>query len=162
MRRRVIFPNKVLPYLLLAPQVGITIVFFFWPAAQAIYYSVLLQDPFGLRTQFVWFENFHNILTDPLYLSSIRVTVIFSLCVAAMAMVVALLFAVMADSGIRGSQVYRTLLMWPYAVAPAVAASLWLFIFHPSIGIIGRSLNDLGILWDYKLNGTQALLLVIL
>ena len=129
---------------------------------QAIYWSVLIQDPFGLRTEFVWLENFRTILTDPLYLGSIQVTVIFSLAVAALAMGFALLFAVMADMKIRGVRAYRTLLMWPYAVAPAVAASLWLFIFHPSIGIIGRSLNDMGILWDYKLNGTQALLLVIL
>jgi sn-glycerol 3-phosphate transport system permease protein len=123
---------------------------------------VLIQDPFGLRTEFVWLENFRMILTDPLYLGSIQVTVIFSLAVAALAMGFALLFAVMADMKIRGVRAYRTLLMWPYAVAPAVAASLWLFIFHPSIGIIGRTLNDLGILWDYKLNGTQALLLVVL
>ncbi|MBI2002084.1 MAG: sn-glycerol-3-phosphate ABC transporter permease UgpA [candidate division NC10 bacterium] len=162
MRRRVIFPNKILPYFLLAPQLAITVVFFFWPAAQAIYYSVLLQDPFGLRTQFVWLENFRIILTDPLYLGSVQVTVIFSTAVAALPMGVALLFAVMADRKIRGVHVYRTLLMWPYAVAPAVAASLWLFIFHPDIGIIGRWLNDVGIHWDYKLNGNQALLLVIL
>jgi sn-glycerol 3-phosphate transport system permease protein len=162
MRRRVIFPNRVLPYLLVAPQLAITVVFFFWPAVQAIYWSTLIQDPFGLRTEFVWLENFRMILTDPLYLGSIQVTAIFSLAVAALAMGFALLFAVMADMGIRGARLYRTLLMWPYAVAPAVAASLWLFIFHPSIGIIGRSLNDLGILWDYKLNGPQALFLVIL
>ena len=162
MRRRVIFPNKLLPYLLLAPQLAITVVFFFWPAAQAIYYSVLLQDPFGLRTQFVWLENFRIILTDPLYLGSVQVTVIFSTAVAALPMGVALLFAVMADRKIRGTHIYRTLLMWPYAVAPAVAASLWLFIFHPDIGIIGRWLNDVGMHWDYKLNGNQALLLVIL
>jgi sn-glycerol 3-phosphate transport system permease protein len=162
MRRRVIFPNKVLPYLLLIPQLAVTVVFFFLPAIQAIYYSVLIQDPFGLRTQFVWFENFTTILTDPLYLGSVRVTAVFSAAVAGLAMAFALLFAVMADMRIRGARVYRTLLIWPYAVAPAVAASLWLFIFHPSIGIIGRSLNNLGIPWDYKLNGTQALLLVIL
>jgi sn-glycerol 3-phosphate transport system permease protein len=162
MRRRVIFPNRVLPYLLVAPQLAITIVFFFWPAAQAVYQSVLIQDPFGLHTELVWLENFRAILTDPLYLGSIRVTVIFSASVAAIAMGVALLFAAMADTGIRGARAYRTLLMWPYAVAPAVAASLWLFIFHPSIGIIGRNINEMGILWDYKLNGTQALLLVIL
>ena len=162
MRRRVIFPNKVLPYLLLAPQLAITVVFFFWPAAQAIYYSVLLQDPFGLRTQFVWLENFRTILTDPLYLGSVQVTVIFSTAVAALPMGAALLFAVMADRKIRGTHVYRMLLMWPYAVAPAVAASLWLFIFHPDIGVIGRWLNDVGMHWDYKLSGNQALLLVIL
>jgi len=104
MRRRVIFPNKVLPYLLLAPQLAITVVFFFWPAAQAIYYSVLLQDPFGLRTQFVWMENFHTILTDPLYLGSVQVTVIFSTAVAAVPMGVALLLAVMADRKIGGGR----------------------------------------------------------
>jgi sn-glycerol 3-phosphate transport system permease protein len=162
MRRRVIFPNKLLPYLLLAPQILITVVFFFWPAAQAIYSSLLLQDPFGLRSQFVWIENFRTILTDPLYLGSVQVTVIFSIAVAALPMGVALLLAVMADRRIRGTRVYRTLLMWPYAVAPAVAASLWLFIFHPEIGVIGRWLNTIGIRWDYKLNGTQALLLVTL
>ena len=162
MRRRVIFPNKVLPYVLLVPQLAVTVVFFFLPAIQAIYYSVLIQDPFGLRSQFVWLENFTTVLTDPLYLGSLRVTIVFSTAVAALAMGFALLFAVMADMRIRGARVYRTLLIWPYAVAPAVAASLWLFIFHPSIGIIGRSLNNMGILWDYKLNGTQALLLVIL
>lgn len=162
MRRRVIFPNKVLPYLLLAPQLAITVVFFFWPAGQAIYYSVLLQDPFGLHTEFVWLENFRIILTDPLYLGSVQVTVIFSTAVAALPMGVALLFAVMADRKIRGTHVYRMLLMWPYAVAPAVAASLWLFIFHPDIGVIGRWLNDVGMHWDYKLSGNQALLLVIL
>ena len=162
MRRRVIFPNKVLPYVLLAPQLVITIIFFYWPAVQAIYYSVLLQDPFGLRTQFVWLENFQTILSDALYLGSVQVTVVFSSAVAALSMGVALLFAVMADRKIHGKHVYRTLLMWPYAVAPAVAASLWLFIFHPEIGFLGRWLNEIGMRWDYKLNGNQALLLVIL
>ncbi|HTU01514.1 MAG TPA: hypothetical protein VMG58_06845, partial [Candidatus Sulfotelmatobacter sp.] len=157
-----IFPNKVLPYLLLAPQVAVTIAFFFWPAAQAVYQSLLIQDPFGLRTQFVWLENFRMILGDPLYLGSLRVTIIFSTAVAALAMGLALLFAVMADMPIRGTKAYRTLLAWPYAVAPAVAASLWLFIFHPSIGLLGRWLNAVGIAWDYKLNGAQALFLVIL
>ncbi len=162
MRRRVIFPNKILPYLLLTPQLVITIVFFYWPALQAIYQSVLLQDPFGLRTRFVWLENFQVILTDPLYLGSIQVTLIFSSAVAALSMGVALLLAVMADMKIRGTHIYRMLLMWPYAVAPAVAASLWLFIFHPEIGFLGRWLNEIGMRWDYKLNGNQALLLVVL
>lgn len=162
MRRRVIFPNKVLPYVLLVPQLAITVVFFYWPAVQAIHWSVLLQDPFGLRSQFVWLENFQAILTDPLYLGSVQVTLVFSSAVAAIAMGVALLFAVMADRKIRGTRIYRTLLMWPYAVAPAVAASLWLFIFHPEIGFLGRWLNEMGMRWDYKLNGNQALLLVVL
>ncbi|HEV8664153.1 MAG TPA: sn-glycerol-3-phosphate ABC transporter permease UgpA [Candidatus Methylomirabilis sp.] len=162
MRRRVIFPNKVLPYLLLAPQIAVTLVFFLWPAGQAVYQSVLLQDPFGLRTQVVWLENFTVVLTDPLYLDSFRVTLIFSTAVTGLSMGAALLFAVVADTGIRGATTYRTLLTWPYAVAPAVAASLWLFIFHPSIGLLGRRLRQVGIAWDYKLNGNQALLLVIL
>ena len=162
MRRRVIFDNKVLPYLLVAPQIAVTLVFFFWPAAQAVYWSVLLQDPFGLRTQFVWLENFTTVLSDPLYLNSVRVTAIFSTAVTLLSMGAGLLFAAMADTRIRGVQVYRTLITWPYAVAPAVAAVLWLFIFHPSIGILGRALLRLGIPWDYKLNGLQALILVIL
>lgn len=162
MRRRVVFPNKVLPYVLLTPQLLITVVFFYWPAVQAIYQSVLLQDPFGLHTRFVWLENFQTILTDPLYLGSVQVTVVFSTAVAAMSMGAALLLAVMADMKIRGKHIYRTLLMWPYAVAPAVAASLWLFIFHPEIGFVGRWLNEMGLRWDYKLNGDQALFLVVL
>ncbi len=162
MQRRVIFKNKLLPYLLLAPQLAITLVFFFWPAFQAIYQSMLIQDPFGLRTQFVWFENFQIVLTNPLYLESIKITFIFAISVTILAMSSALWLAVMADKHIRGAGVYKTLLIWPYAVAPAVAAVLWLFIFHPSIGYLGRLMMELGLVWDYKLNGNQALLLVIL
>jgi sn-glycerol 3-phosphate transport system permease protein len=161
MRRRVIFDNRVLPYLLLAPQVAITLVFFFWPAAQAIYYSFLLQDAFGLRQTFVWFDNYRVILSDPLYLASAGRTLIFSTAVTGLSMVSALALALMADRQIRGAAVYKTLLMWPYAVAPAVAGVLWLFVFHPAIGILGRSLRDFGIAWDYKLNGAQAMGLVI-
>jgi sn-glycerol 3-phosphate transport system permease protein len=162
MQRRVIFNNKWLPYLLLAPQVAITLVFFFWPAFQAIYQSVLLQDPFGLRSQFVWFENFTNILTDPLYFESMKRTFLFAFSVTAIAMSSALLLAFIADKQIRGAGAYKVLLIWPYAVAPAVAAVLWLFIFHPSIGFLGRAMREIGVLWDYKLNGNQAMLLVIL
>lgn len=162
MQRRVIFNNKLLPYLLLAPQILITVVFFFWPAFQAVFQSMLIQDPFGLRTQFVWFENFKTVLTNPLYLDSVRVTFIFAFAVTAIAMSSALWLAVMADKHIRGAGAYKTLLIWPYAVAPAVAAVLWLFIFHPSIGLLGRAFREMGIHWDYKLDGDQALLLVIL
>lgn len=162
MQRRVIFNNKWLPYLLLAPQIVITLVFFFWPAFQAIYQSVLLQDPFGLRSQFVWFENFTHILTDPLYFESMKRTFLFAFSVTAIAMSSALLLAFIADKQIRGAGIYKVLLIWPYAVAPAVAAVLWLFIFHPSIGFLGRAMREIGVLWDYKLNGNQAMLLVIL
>lgn len=162
MRKRVIFNNKILPYVLLAPQVAVTVVFFFLPAARAIYQSLLLQDPFGLRTRFVWFENFAIVLSDPYYLGSARVTLIFSLSVTVIAMSTALLLAVMADKQIRGVSAYKTLLIWPYAVAPAVAAVLWLFIFHPAIGILGRAVQQIGVPWDYKLNGTHAMILIIL
>ena len=159
MRRRVIFDNKLLPYLLLAPQIAITLVFFFWPAGQAIYQSFLLQDAFGLRQTFVGFENFRVLLADPLYIDSAGRTLVFSTSVTALSMISALLLAVMADRHIRGATAYKTLLVWPYAV---VAAVLWLFIFHPSIGLLGQALRRMGVPWDYNLNGAQAMFLVIL
>lgn len=162
MQRRVLFENRWLPYLLVAPQVAVSLVFFHWPAAQAIEQSMLLQDAFGLRQTFVWFENFEAVLRDPNYLATVRVTVIFSVAVTALSMGLALLFAVLANAHIAGRGVYKTLLIWPYALAPAVAAVLWLFIFNPDIGVLGRALNDWGIDWDYRLNDTQALVMVIL
>jgi sn-glycerol 3-phosphate transport system permease protein len=161
MQRRVIFRNKGLPYLLLLPQVAVTAVFFFWPAGQAIYQSMLVQDPFGLNSRFVWFENFTVILGNPLYLNAVTNTLIFSLSVTLLSMSAALGLAVLADRPIRFAVAYKTLLMWPYAVAPAVAALLWLFVFHPSVGIIGQALRKAGIPWDYKLNGGQAMGLII-
>ena len=161
MQRRTIFRHKFLPYLLLAPQLAITVVFFFYPAGQAIYQSLLVQDPFGLRTTFVWFENYGHILTSPLYLEATRVTAVFTIAVTLGAMLPALLLAVMADQVIRGATGYRTIIIWPYAIAPAVAAVLWLFIFHPSIGQIGQGLQALGIPWDYRINSDHALWLVI-
>jgi len=161
MQRRVIFNNRFLPYLLLLPQLAITIIFFFWPASQAIYQSLLRQDPFGLRTKFVYLQNFQDVLRDPLYLEAFEVTAIFSISVTLFVMTLALLFAVMADRQIRGARAYKTLLLWPYALAPAVAAVLWVFIFHPSIGILGKALNGMGVKWDYQLNGVQALVLIV-
>jgi sn-glycerol 3-phosphate transport system permease protein len=162
MQRRVVFDGKLLPYLLLAPQLLITIVFFFWPAGQAVYYSFLLQDAFGLRQNFVWLDNFRVLLADPLYRGAMGRTVVFTLSVTALSMAPALLLAVMADKRIRGSTGYKTMLIWPYAVAPAVAAVLWLFIFHPSIGLLGQAVRKAGVAWDYKLNGAQAMFLVVL
>ena len=162
MRRRAVFDNKVLPYALLTPQLLVTLVFFFWPAGQAVYQSLLLQDAFGLRQRFVWFENFRALANDPLYLDSAGRTLVFTVSVTALSMSLALLFAVMADRKIRGATAYKTLLIWPYAVAPAVAAVLLLFIFLPSIGLLGQALRRMGVAWDYKLNGAQAMLLVIL
>jgi sn-glycerol 3-phosphate transport system permease protein len=162
MRRKVIFPGTALPYALLAPQLAITAVFFFWPAAEAVWFSFLRQDAFGISTQFVGLENFEDLFADPLYLQVVRNTLVFSLAVTALAMAVALLLAVLADRHIRGRDTYRTLLIWPYAVAPAVAAVLYIFLFHPNIGLLGRALNGIGVAWDYRLNGDQAMLVVVL
>jgi len=161
MERRAIFGNRVLPYALVAPQLAITLVFFFWPAGQAVYQSVLREDPFGLSSRFVWFENFEAVLSDEYYLNSLGTTAVFSLSVAALSLGVALLLAVQANNVIRGANTYRTLLIWPYAVAPAIAGVLWMFMFHPSIGLLGRGLRTLGVDWNFLLNGPQALLLVI-
>ena len=162
MEKRVVFKNKVLHYVLLAPQIIITIVFFIWPASQALYQSVLEEDPFGLSSTFVGLENFKYIFTDPIYLNSIKVTLIFSLSVAAIAMSTALLLAVMADRAIRGATVYKTFIIWPYAVAPVAAAVVWYFLFNPTVGMISFFLKAIGIDWNFTLNGKQAMTLVII
>jgi sn-glycerol 3-phosphate transport system permease protein len=158
---RVVFPNKILPYLLVAPQLAITLVFFYWPASQALRQSMLREDPFGLSSKFVWFDNFKKVLSDPNYLNSIQVTAIFSISVAAVAMATALLLAVMAEKVVRSRGLYRTLMIWPYAVAPAIAGMLWLFLFNPSIGSLAYGLRWLGINWDPLLDGEQAMVLVV-
>jgi len=162
MRKRVIFNDKLLPYLLLAPQLAVTLVFFFWPAAETIRQSLLREDAFGLRSEFVGIENFADVLADPFYLNAVTNTLVFSSAVTFLAMSVALLLAVLADRHIRGAALYKTLLIWPYAIAPAVAAVLWLFLFHPTIGLFSKLLLAAGIAWDWKLNGAQAMLLVII
>jgi sn-glycerol 3-phosphate transport system permease protein len=162
MEKRVVFNNKILPYLLVTPQIIITLVFFIWPASQAVYQSVLQEDAFGLSTRFVGLDNFIYVFTDKAYLNSIYVTVIFSFSVAASAMSAALLFAVMADRAIRGATAYKTFIIWPYAVAPAVAAVLWYFLFNPTVGMISFYLKYLGIEWNHTLKGGQAMFLVIM
>ena len=162
MEKRVVFKNKVLPYFLVAPQIIITLVFFIWPAFMALYQSVLQEDAFGLTTVFVGLENFKYIFTDPIYLNSIKVTMIFSFSVAAIAMSIALLLSVMADRAIRGATTYKTFIIWPYAVAPVAAAVLWYFLFNPTVGMISYFLKAIGIDWNFTLNGGQAMLLVII
>jgi sn-glycerol 3-phosphate transport system permease protein len=162
MEKRVVFKNKVLPYLLVAPQIIITLVFFIWPAVMALYQSVLQEDPFGLSSVFVGLENFKYIFTDSIYLNSIRVTMIFSFSVAAIAMSTSLLLAVMADRAIRAATTYKTFIIWPYAVAPIAAAVLWYFLFNPTVGMISFFLKSIGVDWNFTLNGRQAMLLVIL
>ena len=162
MEKRVVFRSAWLPYALVAPQIAITIVFFFWPAIQAGWYSFQLQDAFGERTQFVGLANFAALFRDPNYLHSFQVTALFSVLVAGCGITISLLLAAMADRVIRGALAYRTLLIWPYAVAPAVAGVLWLFLFAPSIGIVTFALRSLGIDWDWVLQGDQAMLLVVI
>ena len=156
-----IFKGTLLPWLLLLPQLLITGVVFFWPAGQAIYGSFLREDAFGLSREFVGLENFTDVLADPSYLAAGWNTVVFSSAVAISALGIALFLAVQADKAIRGANFFKTMLIWPYAVAPAIAAVLWLFMFHPQIGLFGRMINGMGILWDYKLNGGQAMTLVV-
>ena len=161
MEKRAVFWSPWLPLALVTPQLIITFVFFVWPASQALYQSVLKEDPFGLRSRFVWFDNFKRVLSDPNYLNSVEVTAIFSAATAFFSMAIALLLAVMADKVIRGRGFYRTLMIWPYAVAPAIAGMLWVFLFNPSIGSLAYLLRTGGISWDPLLNGPQAMVLVV-
>jgi len=162
MEKRARFESRWLPYALVAPQMVVTIVFFFLPASQALYQSLLVQDAFGLNTQFVWFENFQDLFRDEHYLASFRVTAVFSLLVAGLGLSLSLVLAVFADRIVRGATVYKTLLIWPYAVAPAVAAILWLFLFNPTLGVVAHWLKGLGLAWDPLLDGTDALTMVVI
>ncbi|MBL8510214.1 MAG: sn-glycerol-3-phosphate ABC transporter permease UgpA [Betaproteobacteria bacterium] len=162
MEKRVVFHSRWLPYLLVAPQIIITVVFFFWPAFQAVYQSMLLQDAFGNSTQFVWFDNFKALFADDHYLASFKITALFSVLVAGLGLALSLLLAVAADRIVRGAFVFKTLLIWPYAVAPVLAGVLWSFLFAPSIGILGYWLKQWGIPWNYLLNDNHAMLLVVI
>ncbi len=160
--RPAVFKHRLLPWLLVAPQLAITLIFFIWPASQALYQSVLLEDPFGLGTEFVGLANFRLLLSNPLYLHSVWVTLVFSASVTVLALGLALFLAVMADRAIRAATTYKTFLIWPYAVAPAIAGVLWLFMFNPSVGVIAYLLRSAGYNWNYLLNGGQAMFLVVI
>jgi sn-glycerol 3-phosphate transport system permease protein len=161
-KQRVVFNNKILPYLLLAPQLAVTIIFFFWPASQALLQSVLQEDPFGLSSTFVWFENFEVIFTDELYLKSIGTTALFSVFVTVASMGIALLLAVLANRVLHAGRWYKTLIIWPYAVATMVAGVLWYFLFNPTAGIITYVLKGMNYDWNHGLYEGQAMFLVIL
>ncbi len=162
MEKKVVFQSAWLPYALLAPQIAVTVIFFFWPAAQAVYWSFLVQDAFGLSTEFVWLRNFTDLFHDANYLESFKVTALFSTLVAVSGIFISLLLATMADRVLRGALAYKTLLIWPYAVAPAVAGVLWAFMFAPSIGIVTWFLRRMGVDWNWIINGDQAMLLVVI
>ena len=160
--KRVRFHSQTLPWLLLAPQLAVIGVFFFWPAAQALLQSMQQQDAFGTSIEWVGLENFRRLFHDASYLESFRTTAVFALLVAVTGISVSLLLAVFADRVIRAALVYRTFLIWPYAVAPAVAGVLWLFMFAPSIGVVAYALRDAGFEWNHLLNGDHAMALIVM
>ena len=160
--KRVRFKNWWLPWVLIAPQMAIILAFFFWPAGQALYQSVLQENAFGTSSEFVGLQNFVQLWNDPTYLASFQTTAVFSVLVAGIGLSVSLMLAVMADRVIKGSGLYKTFLILPYAVAPAVAGVLWLFMFAPSIGIVSFWLRAAGLDWNHLLNGTHAMILVVM
>ena len=162
MQKQAVFQSKLLPYALVAPQLAIVLIFFYWPAAQAVLQSFLLQDAFGLSTSFVWFDNYRDILHDGDYFAAVLRTFAFSFAIAFISLSLALLLAVMADKPLRGGAVYRTLLILPYAVAPPVVGVLWIFMLHPSLGVLARYLRAAGVDWNPLLDGDQAALLIVL
>lgn len=160
--KRVVFTSAWLPWVLLAPQVIVIAVFFFWPAAQALMQSVQQSDAFGTSVEFVGLENFRNLWNDASYLASFKTTAVFSALVAVCGLSLSLMLAVFADRVVKGSGIYRTFLIWPYAVAPAVAGVLWLFMFAPSIGIVSYGIRALGAVWDPLLNSKHAMALIVM
>ena len=160
--KRVLFKSAWLPWALLGPQLVVISVFFFWPAGQALLQSLQQQDAFGTSVEWVGLENFQRLFSDPTYYQSFRTTAVFSVLVAVSGLVISLLLAVMADRLVRGATVYKTLLIWPYAVAPAVAGVLWLFMFAPSIGVVAWYFRAGGFEWNHLLNGDHAMALIVM
>jgi sn-glycerol 3-phosphate transport system permease protein len=162
MEKRVRFRSTWLPWVLVAPQMAVVLVFFFWPAAQALYQSVLQEDAFGTAREFVGMANFERLFDDPGYLDSFKTTALFSGLVAGSGLVIALLLAVMANRVLRGAGFYKTLLIWPYAVAPVVAGVLWLFMFASPYGVVAYALREMGLDWNHLLNPDHALALIVM
>ena len=162
MHKQAVFQSWWLPCVLVTPQLAVVLIFFYWPAAQAVLQSFLVQDAFGLSTTFVWFDNYKELLSQPDYFAAIVRTFVFSFAIALSSLSLALLLAVMADKPLRGVTLYRTLLIWPYAVAPPVAGVLWVFMLNPSLGVLSRGLSAVGIDWNPLLKGEQAALLIVL
>ncbi len=161
MEKRVRFKSKWLPWALVAPQLAIILVFFYWPAAQALLQSVMVDSPFGGSREFVGLDNFRHLFSDPSYLASFKTTAMFSILVAVCGLSVSLLLAVMANRVVRGERFYKTLLIWPYAVAPVVAGVLWVFMFASPMGVIAFWLRAIGINWDHLLNSNHAMALIV-
>ncbi len=162
MEKRVLFRSPWLPWVLIAPQVAVISIFFFWPAGQAILQSFQLQDAFGISTEWVGFDNFKTLLDDSAYLESFKITAWFSLLVAGLGIAISLLLAIFADRVIRGAMLYKTFLIVPYAVAPAIAGVLWLFMFSPTLGVVAYALASFGVDWNYLLNSSHAIALIVM
>ena len=162
MEKRVIFRSGWLPWLLLLPQMTVIGVFFFWPAAQALLQSLQQQDPFGTSIEFIGLDNFRQLLSDPSYVESFKTTALFSALVAGLGISLSLLLAVFADRIARGGTFYKTMLILPYAVAPAVAAVLWVFMFSPSLGVVAYALGKFGIDWNHLLDSGHAMALIVM
>jgi sn-glycerol 3-phosphate transport system permease protein len=162
MEKRVLFKSSWLPWVLIAPQMAVILVFFFWPAGQMLFQSVQQQDAFGSTIEFVGLENFQRLFNDPGYLDSFQTTAIFSALVAVLGLAIALLLAVMANRVVRGAAVYKTLLIWPYATAPVVAGVLWLMMFASPYGAIAFALREMGFEWNHVLNGNHAMALIVM
>jgi len=162
MEKRVVFRSGWLPWALLAPQLVVITVFFFWPASQALMQSLQMQDAFGSSTEWVGLQNFRQLFDDPSYIESFKTTALFSVLVAFIGISLSLMLAVFADRVVRGAMVYKTLLILPYAVAPAVAAVLWVFMFSPSLGVVSYALGKFGIEWNHLLDSGHAMTLIVL
>ncbi|WP_332694064.1 sn-glycerol-3-phosphate ABC transporter permease UgpA [Devosia sp.] len=160
--KRTIFPNKLLPYALLAPQLAVTLIFFIWPAAQAVKSSFEREDPFGFRTTFIWFENYSRLFADPGYVNSLTKTAVFAASVTLLSMTLSLILALAVSRVLRSNRAYTTLLVWPYAVAPVVVGILWWFMFNPTIGIAPYLMRAVGIAWNHRVDGNQAMIFVII
>jgi len=163
MIKRSFFKSKFLPYLLILPQIVITLTFFYWPAIQGIFQSFLLSDPFGRQSTFVWFYNYIELFTDPLYLGSIFTTFFFSMAVAAVSLSLGLFIATMANRALKAKALTRTLLIWPYAVAPAISGIMWLFLLHPSYGVVALAIKRwFGTNWNPVLYGNDAMIMIVM
>lgn len=162
MEKRALFSNKLLPYFLIFPQLAVTLIFFYWPASQAVWQSFLLEDAFGLSSEFVGFENYRQLFQQPEYYRAMVTTAIFSSAVAVLSLSCALLLASQADKNLKAGHAFKTLLIWPYAVAPAIAGVLWLFMFHPTLGTLARPIKAMGVDWNPMLNANHAMILLIL
>lgn len=163
MIKRSYFKSSYLPYLLIVPQILVTLTFFYWPAVQGIMQSFLLSDPFGRKSKFVWFYNYVELFTDPLYLKSIFITFVFSIATAAVSISLGLFIASMANRALKAKALIRTMLIWPYAVAPAISGIMWLFLLHPSYGIVAIAIKKwFGADWNPVLYGADAMAMIVM